>query len=377
MNPYEVLEIPPDASDKDIKDAYKQLARTWHPDKNKSPNAEEKFKEIGKAYTILSDPQLKMRYDQTGSVDENQQQGVDINEILRGMGMGGFPPGMGMGGFPPGMGGGFPPGMGMGGFPPGMGGMPPGMFGQVFVNGMPMGGMGGGMSQQEMHIRRNLNMKIQVELSLQELFNGVNKKVEYQYKNLENGQVVSDTLELNITKGMHEGQELMMRNRGNKYKDMRGDIGIRIKEARHKDFVRPSSNPAELIYSLKINLVQSICGFEMVIKGIDNQKLVIKNFEKIIKNGDRKVIRNHGMPIFDRQERGNLVIIFEIVYPDAISNEIRNKIAEVFEYDNKSKYNEANAKTSGYILCEMDEYDERSTETEQTEQGERVQCAQQ
>jgi len=365
MNPYEVLEIPPDASEKDIKDAYKQLARIWHPDKNKSPNAEEKFKEIGKAYTILSDPQLKMRYDQTGSVDENQMPNIDINEILRGMG------GFGGGGGFPGMGGGFP------GFPGMMGGMPPGMFGQVFVNGVPVGPGGPGMNPHEMNIRRNLNLRMQVEFSLQDLFNGVTKKLDYQYKNLENGQPISDVLEITLAKGSYEGQELMIRNRGNKYKDMRGDINVRIKEIRHKDFLRPSNSPAELVYNLKINLVQSICGFELVIKGIDNQKLVVKNFESIIKNGDKKIIKGNGMPVFDRQERGDLIILFEVIYPDAISKEIRDKIADVFEYDNKSKYNEANANTSGYILCELNDYDERATETEQTESGERVQCAQQ
>ena len=365
MNPYDVLEIPRDATDKDIKDAYKQLARTWHPDKCNKPNAEEKFKEIGKAYTILSDPQLKMRYDQTGSVDESQMPNIDINEILRGMG--GFPGGMG--GFPGGMGG-FPGGMG--GFP-GMG-MPPGMFGQVFVNGVPVS-MGGGMNQHEMNIRRNLNIKIQIEFTLLELFNGINKKIEYQYKNLENGEAISDILELTIPKGAFEGLELMIKNRGNKYKDLRGDISVRIKETRHKDFQRPSNNSGELVFNLKINLVQSICGFEMVIKGVDNQKLIIKNFNKIIKNGDRKVIREQGMPIFDKQTRGNLIIIFEVVYPDVISDEIRDKIAEVFEYDNKPKYNATN--TSGYIMCEMDDHSEMNTETEQEPQGERVQCAQQ
>ena len=45
MNPYDILEIPREASDKDIKDAYRQLAKIWHPDKNKAPNAEEFHKE--------------------------------------------------------------------------------------------------------------------------------------------------------------------------------------------------------------------------------------------------------------------------------------------------------------------------------------------
>jgi DnaJ-class molecular chaperone len=93
MNPYEVLEIPKDASDKDIKDAYRQMAKIWHPDKNKSPQAEEKFKEINTAYNILIDPKLRQRFDQTGSVDTDVPTEVDINELFRGMG--GFPGGMG------------------------------------------------------------------------------------------------------------------------------------------------------------------------------------------------------------------------------------------------------------------------------------------
>lgn len=359
MNPYDVLEVPKDATDKDIKDAYRQLAKQWHPDKNKAPNAEEKFKEINKAYNILIDPQLRQRFDQTGSVDEqNVPTEVDINEIFKGMmgGMGGFP-GM-MGGIPGMMG-------GMGGFPGMMGGMP-----AVFVNGMPMGGM----NQQEMFMRRNSNIKIQIEISLNDTFNGLKKNIDYQYKDLENGNMIKDVLELNILKGTKDGQEIGFKNKGHKFKDSRGDLVVRVKELSHKDFTRSNN---DLIYNLKISLVQSICGFETIIKGIDGQKLIIKNFNLIIKNNDRKVVKEQGMPILGSSKRGDLIINFEITYPDVLTDDIKNKLAEIFEYDNKSKYNNTN--TSGYVLCELNTYDNdtNTTETEHTEGGERVQCAQQ
>jgi DnaJ-class molecular chaperone len=120
-----------------------------------------------------------------------------------------------------------------------------------------------------------------------------------------------------------------------------------------------------------------MCGFETIIKGIDGQKLIIKNFNSVIKNNDRKVIKDHGMPIFGKSSRGDLIINFEITYPEVLTDDIKNKLAEIFEYDNKSKYNNTN--TTGYVICELNSYDTETntTETEHTEGGERVQCAQQ
>ncbi len=63
---YEVLGLSKGASDDDIKKAYKSLAKKYHPDVNKSHEAEEKFKELGEAYSVLSDPQKKAQYDQFG-----------------------------------------------------------------------------------------------------------------------------------------------------------------------------------------------------------------------------------------------------------------------------------------------------------------------
>ncbi len=63
---YDVLGIPRDADQKTIKDAYHRLAMRWHPDRSKSPDAEERFKEIAKAYAILSDPNKRAQYDARG-----------------------------------------------------------------------------------------------------------------------------------------------------------------------------------------------------------------------------------------------------------------------------------------------------------------------
>ena len=64
---YEVLGVSRDATDEEIKKAFRRQARKLHPDVNKSPNAEEEFKELNEAYDVLSDPNKRAYYDRTGS----------------------------------------------------------------------------------------------------------------------------------------------------------------------------------------------------------------------------------------------------------------------------------------------------------------------
>ncbi len=91
---YEVLGVPRDADDKAIKRAYKRLAMKYHPDRNKDPDAEEKFKEIAKAYAILSDPQKRKMYDAGGMggvshfSDEDLFRNVDFGDLFGGFGFG-------------------------------------------------------------------------------------------------------------------------------------------------------------------------------------------------------------------------------------------------------------------------------------------------
>lgn len=66
---YAILGVPRNASEEEIRRAFRRLALEWHPDRNKSPEAAERFKEINEAYQVLSDPQKRATYDRYGTVD--------------------------------------------------------------------------------------------------------------------------------------------------------------------------------------------------------------------------------------------------------------------------------------------------------------------
>ena len=151
MNPYDVLGVSKDASDQEIKRAYRKLSKKYHPDLNHEPGAEEKFKEVNEAYEILSDPQKKAQYDQFGTTGGQQ----------------GFGGEQGFGGFDFG-------GSGAGGFED--------IFSSFF---------GGGQSRNNNGPRQGRDLQYEMHLTFEEAIFG--KKTEIKYTREENCKTCSGT----------------------------------------------------------------------------------------------------------------------------------------------------------------------------------------
>ncbi|MHA8137743.1 molecular chaperone DnaJ [Lactobacillaceae bacterium Scapto_B20] len=146
---YKVLGVDRDASEKDIKRAYRRLAAKYHPDVNKAPDAEEKFKEITEAYEVLGDEQKKANYDQYGSADGPQ-------------GFGGG--GAGAGGF--------------GGFGGGAGGFGGGGFEDIFSQFFG-GGAGGGRAQNPNAPTPGRDLQYQMSLNFEDAVFGKKTTIKY------------------------------------------------------------------------------------------------------------------------------------------------------------------------------------------------------
>jgi molecular chaperone DnaJ len=140
---YEILDVPQNASAQEIKKAYRKMALKFHPDKNPDdPDSESRFKEAAEAYEVLSNPEKKGRYDQFGHAGMKN-------------GHGGFGGGMSMDDI-------FS------------------QFGDIFGGafGGAFGGFGGGRPHTRRRVNRGSNIRVKVALNLQEISNGVEKKIK-------------------------------------------------------------------------------------------------------------------------------------------------------------------------------------------------------
>lgn len=281
-NYYEILNVSKNANQEDIKKAYRKLAMKWHPDKNINNKnfAEKKFKEINKAYDILSDEKKKRKYDLYGDEGEFPQTANFSNNNQN-----------------------FP------------------FNGNDFFNQF----FGNNSFNSEKQYDHQTNAKIKtitkdIFLTLEELYFGTVKKLKITRKiyysplfyNNEN-----EILTLNIKKGYKEGTKITFNGKGNKYYNAKtGNICFIIKEKKHHLFTRKGNN---LLLKKKITLKEALIGCTIEFKFLDN-KIIKESIKenKVISSDYQHIIFNKGMPT-SKGNYGNLLVNFEITFPEKIS----------------------------------------------------------
>eukprot|EP00899_Mesostigma_viride_P008607 jgi/Mesvir1/17748/Mv12099-RA.1 len=337
---YAVLGVSKDASEDEIKKAYRKQAMKWHPDKNpdNKVNAEKKFKQVSEAYEVLSDKEKRASYDRYG---EEGIKGGFPGAGAGGGGMGGgqyqfrrpeevfaeffshfgsndgggmFESMGGMGGM-----GGMPHGMGGFGGMGGMGGIPGGFF-----------SMGRGGQSQSQGPRKAAPIEISLKCTLEQLYSGGkrNMKVSRNIRDA-NGRsmTVQEILTVDIAPGWKKGTKVTFPEKGDEEPGfIPADIVFVVDEEPHPRFKREGN---DLIHPVTIPLSRALCGVKVPIVTLDNRKITV-SVDEIIHPGYEKVVPGEGMPIKKHPgQKGNLRVVFNVQFPRVLSDQQKAALQQV------------------------------------------------
>ena len=173
---------------------------------------------------------------------------------------------------------------------------------------------------------------------------------------------------ININPGLKDQHYEVLKHMGSETKEgVKSHLVIVVNELKDNNFIRDNNN---LIYKKEILLGNSLIGAEWELDFISGEKLYIKETD-VIKDGDKKVVLNYGMPIKSTEKKGILIIQYSIKYPDNILD--KNNIQLEMKNFNKSKES-ISVTTYDYSIYEENSYNNYKREHER-EEG--VQCAQQ
>ena len=364
---YEILGVERNASKDEIKSAFRKMARQWHPDINKAPEAEAKFKELGKAYETLMDDDKRATYDRFGEDGLNNTQGPfangfgDLEEVFNSFFGGGF------------------------------------------------GGFGGGRRQDPNAPQRGDDLRLDIELEFEEAVFGLNKEIKIDH--LETcpkckgtgakegskpqtcqtcggrgsiqqttrtvlghftqvvtcphchgkGTIISDpcpecrgdgrkevekTLEVKIPAGVDNGSKMRLSQEGDAGKNggISGDLYIVI-------HVRPSNyyqrDGVNVFTKLELSPAQAVLGDSVVIKTLDGEKEI--TIPAAIQHGEVVKIKNAGVPNISKPSvRGEHIVVVSIKVPNHISNEEKNLYQKLYEIEsNKTNHKSVKEKLKG------------------------------
>ncbi|KAF1353675.1 chaperone protein dnaJ [Delphinella strobiligena] len=413
---YDVLGCSPDATEAQLKTAYRKGALKWHPDKNAhSEEAADKFKELSHAYEILQDPEKRQLYDQYG--EEGLEQG------------------------------------GMGG---GMGAED--LFSQFFGGGGGFGGMfGGGMREQGPKKARAIHHVHKV--SLEDIYKGKISKLALQKSVIcpkcegrggkegavktcqgcngagmktmmrqmgpmiqrfqtvcpdcnGEGENIRDkdrckqchgkkttverkVLHVHVDKGVQSGTKIDFRGEGDQLPGVEpGDVQFEIEQKPHPRFQRKGD---DLFYHAEIDLLTALAGGAIYIEHLDDRWLTVDIAPgEVIAPGEIKVIRGQGMPSYRHHDFGNLYIQFDVKFPEKLggpegepmSEEQKKALESVLPPRQPQHVPPPDAMTEDFSLEKVDESREagraqraamggEDDDDDMHPGGERVQCASQ
>lgn len=267
---YETLGVSENATESEIKKAYRKLARKYHPDINKEAGAEDKFKEINAAYEVLSDKEKRAQYDQFGDAmfgnqsfqDFHRSQGdVDLDDILRNIFGGGF--GTNRGGF------------GQGGFD----------FGGF-------GGQSGGFGGVDLDVTAKITIPFYTAVK------GGTHSISYQGENIN----------IKIPAGIEDGQKLRVKGKGKSYNGQKGDLFLVVNISQSDDYKRDGLNltkeievPLKLMMfggKIEVNTIHKDIKVKVPKNSKNYQKMRIAGYgiEKAGSKGDLYLILNTKLP---------------------------------------------------------------------------------
>jgi len=292
MSYYDILGINRDASEIEIKKAYRALSLKYHPDRNPNEEATKKFQEINEAYETLGDASLRKKYDTKDAMGENlnfdsADQFNDINNIFNMMfnGMGGAHGAHGM------------------------------QRANIFHNGQP------NAFHTQFHFGNRIEpINMTILLTMEQCYLGCVYAININRTVSENNQQrrEAEQLYINIPHGINEGETIVIQEKGNIVNSKKGAIHLIITIAKHEHFKRDGLN---LIYNKTISLKDALCGFHIEIVHLNGKQFAINNATNpsVIQPEYKKVVKSLGMKRGDTT--GDLIIIFNICFPESLTPE--------------------------------------------------------
>lgn len=287
---YKILGVDKNASQAEIKKAYRKLAVKYHPDKNPGDKeTENRFKEINEAHEVLSKPDKRKKYDELGENwnrygqagpygRENpftgyRQQGQsfyseeDLNDVFGGFGSSGFSD-----------------------------------FFEAFFG----QGRSSGRSKSNFNFRGQ-NLNAQLPLSLEEAFHGTSKLIQLQ----------DEKIRLKIKPGAYDGQVLRIKGKGGKGSDKsnQGDLMVTVQLLPHAIFERMGN---DLKTRQQISLFDAVLGGEVLVNTMDG-KIKIK-IPAGTKNDKVLRVKGKGMPVYGKPgQTGDLLVQLQVSIPDKLT----------------------------------------------------------